>query len=98
MLLVYRQIKWRNVLPGEASRQLDGIVFLNDGGYAFSSWGDRAVHRVSAAGNPSDLITDVESPADIGYDAQRNRLLIPLFTPNRVIIKDVPPAPVPAAF
>jgi hypothetical protein len=88
----------RNVLPGVASRQLDGIVFLSDGGYVFSSWGDRAVHRVSALGTPSELLENVESPADIGYDAQRNRVLVPLFTPNQVIIKDVPPAQEAPAF
>ena len=83
----------RNVLPGVAERQLDGIVFTNDGGYLFSSWGDRAVHRVDAMGATTTLIADVESPAGIGYDAQRNRVLVPLFTPNRVIIKEVPPTP-----
>jgi hypothetical protein len=88
----------RNVLPGVAARQLDGIAFLNDGGYAFSSWGDRAVHRVSAMGTTSNLLENVESPADIGYDAQRNRLLVPLFTPNQVIIKEVPPAQEAPAF
>ena len=88
----------RNVLPGVAERQLDGIVFLNDGGYAFSSWGDKTVHRVTVAGTPSTLLENVESPADIGYDAQRNRVLVPLFTPNQVIIKEVPPAQEPAAF
>jgi sugar lactone lactonase YvrE len=87
----------RNVLPGVPERQLDGIEFTNDGGYVFSSWGDRAVHRVDAMGATSLLIENVESPADIGYDAQRNRVLVPLFTPNRVIIKEVPATPVAAA-
>jgi hypothetical protein len=83
----------RNVLAGEADRQLDGIVFSNDGGYLFSSWRDRAVHRVDAMGTTSTILQNVESPADIGYDAQRNRVLVPLFTPTRVIIKEVPPTP-----
>ena len=80
----------RTVLPGSSARQLDGIVFTRDGGYLFSSWGDRAVHRVDAQGATSRLLEDVESPADIGYDAKRNRVLVPLFTPNKVVIKQIP--------
>ena len=82
----------RTVLPGAEGRQLDGIVFTRDGGYLFSSWGDRAVHRVDAEGATSRLVEDVESPADIGYDARRNRVLVPLFTPNKVVIKQIPSA------
>jgi hypothetical protein len=33
-----------------------------------------------------NLIKGVPSPADIGYDAKRNRVLIPIFTGNRVEI------------
>jgi hypothetical protein len=32
------------------------------------------------------VITGVPSPADIGYDAKRKRVLIPIFTGNRVEI------------
>ena len=71
-------------------------MFTSDGGYVFSSWGDRAVHRVDALGTTSIVLENVESPADIGYDAQRNRVLVPLFTPNRVMIKEVPPTPAAA--
>jgi sugar lactone lactonase YvrE len=88
----------RSLVAGVADRQLDGIVFLNDGGYAFSSWGDRAVHQVNAAGTEGAILENVESPADIGYDAQRNRVLVPLFNANQVIIKEVPPLAAPAAF
>jgi len=80
----------RTVLPGASARQLDGIVFTRDGSYLFSSWGDRAVHRVDAQGATSRLLEDVESPAAIGYDAKRNRVLVPLFTPNKVVIKQIP--------
>ena len=83
----------RVVLPGTEGRQLDGIVFTRDGGYLFSSWGDSAVHLVDAMGATTRLLEDVESPADIGYDSQRNRVLVPLFTPNRVVIKEVSPTP-----
>ena len=80
----------RTVLPGASARQLDGIVFTKDGGYLFSSWGDRAVHRVDAQGATSRLLEGVESPADIGYDAKRSRVLVPLFSADEVVIKQIP--------
>lgn len=86
------------VLPGDPKRQLDGIVFTKDGGYLFSSWGDKTVHRVAANGATSAAATDVESPADIGYDAKRDRVLIPLFSKNEVrIVPLAGPAPAGAA-
>jgi hypothetical protein len=88
----------RNImLPGASDRQLDGIVFTRDGGYLFSSWGDRAVHRVDSAGATSRVLENVEAPADIGYDARRDRVLVPLFMANEVRIKPIaapaPPTP-----
>jgi hypothetical protein len=86
------------VLPGATDRQLDGIVFTRDGGYLFSSWGDKAVHRVDSAGATSRVLENVEAPADIGYDARRGRVLVPLFMANEVRIKPLAaPAPAPAA-
>jgi hypothetical protein len=38
------------------------------------------------------VVEGVESPADIGYDAQRSRVLIPVFNRNEVWIREVPPA------
>ena len=38
----------------------------------------------------TNLIKGVPSPADIGYDAKRNRVLIPIFTGNRVEIWQLP--------
>jgi sugar lactone lactonase YvrE len=88
----------RSLLPGAPEKQLDGVVFTNDGSYLYSSWGDRAVHHVSPSGTSDILLENVESPADIGYDAQRNRVLVPLFTPNQVIIKEVTAVAEPEAF
>ncbi|MSR36002.1 MAG: hypothetical protein EXR95_05065, partial [Gemmatimonadetes bacterium] len=82
------------VLPGAPDRALDGIVFTKDGGYLFSSWGDKAVHRVDTQGVTSRVLENVEAPAGIGYDAKRNRVLVPLFNGNEVRIK--PLASVPA--
>lgn len=75
------------VLPAAEGRQLDGIVFTTDGGFLFSSWGDQAVHRVAPDGSVTRVLEGVEAPADLGYDAGRNRVLVPLFMANTVIIQ-----------
>jgi sugar lactone lactonase YvrE len=50
-----------------------------------SSWADSTVSAYET-GQEVKVITGVPTPADIGYDAKRNRLLIPIFTGNRVEI------------
>lgn len=77
------------VLPPSESRQLDGIVFLPDGGFLFSNWADASVYRVGADGAVTKVVENVEAPADIGFDATRNRVLVPLFNQNRVVIRDI---------
>jgi SMP-30/gluconolaconase/LRE-like protein len=63
--------------------QFDGVEITKDGAIWVSSWADSSVYRY-ANGHGTRAITGVASPADIGYDARRNRLLIPIFTGNRV--------------
>jgi hypothetical protein len=77
-------------LTSESERQLDGIEFTADGGFMFSSWGDRAVYKVGADGMQSVVVADVQAPADIGYDVGRNRVLVPLFVDNEVWLVDLP--------
>jgi hypothetical protein len=67
-------------------RQLDGIVMLPDGGFAMSSWGDSAVYRIGADGQVTRAVEHLDAPADIGYDARRDRLLVPLFNSGVVLI------------
>jgi hypothetical protein len=63
---------------------LDGIVAL-PGGFIVSSWVGSSdatnklgkVYFVALDGTVTTLATDLENPADIGYDYTRNRLLIP---------------------
>jgi len=50
-----------------------------------SSWADSTVSSYET-GQEVKLISGVPSPADIGYDAKRSRVLIPLLTANRVEI------------
>jgi hypothetical protein len=70
---------------GAGAGQFDGVEITKDGAIWVSSWADSSVSRY-AGGQGSTLIKGVPSPADIGYDARRNRLLVPIFTGNRVEI------------
>jgi hypothetical protein len=71
-------------LPGGS---LDGVVRTNDGRLLVSSWETSSVYAIDAAGHVSTVFTDLPAPADIGYDASRNRLLVPLFNDNAVVVK-----------
>ena len=66
----------------------DGVVIAG-GKILVSSWTDSTVSSYET-GQAVKLVTGVPSPADIGYDAKRNRLLIPIFTGNRVEIWQLP--------
>lgn len=73
-------------VPQPPGGQLDGVVETNDGSYVLSSWEGQAVYRMIGGGQYEPVVDGVEAPADIGYDATRNRLLIPLFMANEVRI------------
>jgi len=66
--------------------QLDGVVVLQGGVLLVSSWAASAVYRVTGAA-AEVFVSNVPSPADIGYDTRRDRILIPLFQRNRVVIQ-----------
>ena len=70
--------------------QLDGVVRTADGSLLISSWESQAVYRLDDAGVFSIVVEGVESPADIGYDASRNRVLIPLFSRDEVRLVPIP--------
>ncbi len=79
---------------------LDGIVLTNDGKLVVSSWDGSAVLIGSAGGAFVDLLSGVDAPADLGYDTKRNRLLVPLFKKNAVVLHtldDAPQAATPAS-
>ncbi len=63
---------------------LDGLVARKDGKLLISSWEGQVVLEGPAAGPFAEKITGVESPADIGLDTKRNRVLIPMFQGNAV--------------
>lgn len=71
--------------PTPPAGQLDGVVVV-DGSLLVSSWEGKAVYRVGSGAQYSTVVDGVEAPADIGYDRKRQRVLIPLFTTDRVLI------------
>jgi sugar lactone lactonase YvrE len=64
--------------------KLDGIVKTADGKLLVSSWETNQVFVGSATEEFKPLVSEVVSPADIGYDSKRNRVLVPRFTENTV--------------
>jgi sugar lactone lactonase YvrE len=66
----------------------DGVVIAG-GKILVSSWADSTVSSYET-GQEVKLITGIPGPADIGYDAKRNRVLIPVFPANRVEIWQLP--------
>lgn len=69
--------------------QLDGVEVLADGSLLVSDWGASCVHRVTPDGGSTCMVGEVDSPADIGVDQERNRVLIPLFSANEVWIRPI---------
>ncbi len=61
----------------------DGIAQLGDGRMLVSSWTDSTVH-VLADGALTPLLRGLPSPADIGVDAGRGYVAVPLFESGRV--------------
>ena len=63
--------------------QFDGVEIAGDGRVLVSSWADSSVSAIS--GNMlKHVVTGVEAPADIGLDAARGLLAIPLFNKGQV--------------
>jgi sugar lactone lactonase YvrE len=67
--------------------QLDGVVMLDGGDFLVSSWEGSAVYRGKPGGEWKPVVENVKSPADIGYDSKRKRLMIPIFQGNSVILQ-----------
>ncbi len=74
-------------LPRLPAGQLDGVEVLSGGALLVSSWASSTVYRVETDGRATAVVQNVRAPADIGYDGRRNRVLIPLFQDNRVVIQ-----------
>lgn len=66
---------------------LDGLVLLEGGDVLVSSWDAKSVYRGPVAGPFEAVITDMDSPADIGFDTKRNLVLVPKFGENKVELR-----------
>lgn len=65
---------------------LDGIVRTRDGRLLVSSWKAATVYGGTPSGDFVPVLSGVTSPADIGYDKKRNRLLVPLFEKDALVL------------
>jgi sugar lactone lactonase YvrE len=68
---------------------LDGI-FEAGGEFYVSSWAGSAVYRGKPGGTFVEVLGGQSSPADIGYDSKRKRLLVPHFMDNVVEVYELP--------
>lgn len=78
----------RTDLPRAPAGGLDGLVRTPGGAWFVSSWNDSTVHRLAPGDTAwTAVVRGIESPADIGLDTRRHRLLIPVFNRNRVEVR-----------
>jgi hypothetical protein len=85
---VYRVLRngQRIILPAPPTGSLDGLLAMDDGSLIMSSWAGSAIYRLDKNGSYSTVVDSLESPSDIGYDNKRNRLLVPLFLKDKIVI------------
>lgn len=62
----------------------DGLEVLADGRALYTSWADSSLSAF-ANGTSTTLMKGLPNPADIGYDADRHRVAIPLFNDGKVV-------------
>ncbi len=70
----------------------DGIVATKDGRLVVSSWDGQGIYVGTPDGDFVVELSGVETPADIGYDCERQRILVPLFNKDQVVFHDLSPA------
>lgn len=68
---------------------LDGLVLLNDGTLLASSWEGKAIYHGKPGGPFTALVGEFEGSADIGFDAKRGRLLVPLMPKDALVVYDL---------
>lgn len=66
---------------------LDGLVRLADGTFLVSSWDANGIYRGRESGSFELVIESTNSPADIGFDAERNLVLVPNLNENTVRLR-----------
>lgn len=70
---------------------LDGVVRLEDGALLVSSLESGTLYRLGMDGSVRVAIPGLETPADIGLDRRRGRVLIPELRGDRLEIRGLPP-------
>lgn len=75
----------RTDLPSAPGSALDGVLSI-DGVVWISSWGAEAVYRLDGEAWIA-AVEGVPSPADLGWDGARGRLLIPMLGEDAVLIQ-----------
>ena len=93
------QFGGRAVLAWKPGDKAPSVIAKGPGGFdgveiagnriLVSSWADSTVSSYES-GQEVKVITGVPSPADIGFDGKRRRVLVPIFTGNRVEIWQLP--------
>ena len=63
--------------------QFDGVEIASDGRVLVTSWADSSVSAINGSAL-THVVTGVDAPADIGLDAARGLLAIPLFNKGQV--------------
>mgnify|MGYP002266827098 CR=1 FL=1 len=79
----------RTNLPKPPKGTLDGVEKLADGRILVSSWEGDAIYALEADGSYTTLVSEVTDPADLGFDAKQNRLLIPLTNSDQIVIHEL---------
>ena len=82
----YQDSGGNRTFPAPATGGLDGMLKMDDGSYLMSSWEGASIYRLDGDGNYQVIATQLESPADLGYDDKRQRILVPLFLKDEVRI------------
>jgi hypothetical protein len=78
----------RTELPKPPHNRIDGLLNMGEGRFIFSSWTGEAIYEIDAGqGTVTELFGGLTSPADLGRDTKRNRLLIPLFKKDALVIQ-----------
>ena len=93
------QFGGRSILAWKPGEKAPSVIAKGPGGFdgveiagtrlLVSSWADSTVSSYET-GQEVKVITGVPSPADIGYDAKRKRVLVPIFTGSRIEIWQLP--------
>ncbi len=66
---------------------LDGLVLLEDGRLIVSSWDSRAVYITDSDSEFETLFSGFSGAADIGFDATRSRVLMPMLNAGSFLVE-----------